>query len=269
MILKSGCKINIGLYITERREDGFHNLESLFYPVNSLFDLVEVVKREDNEVCFSQSGIEVECESENNLCVKAYRAFASHYPLGGVNIHLHKSVPFGAGLGGGSANAAAVILLLNSIFEIGAEDDTLATIGLKVGSDVPFFIFNKPLIAEGRGEIFSSVDISLEGKYLTIVKPDFGVSTKEAYSRINPKTPDYPLLSSLKKDISEWKSYISNDFEAAVCNERMFEIKEQLYSLGASYVSLSGSGSAIYAISDSLLNTNNLFEKEFVHQSKI
>lgn len=269
MILKSGCKINIGLYITERRDDGFHNLESVFYPVNSVFDLVEVVKREDNEVHFSQSGIEVECEMESNLCVKAYRAFASRFSVSGVDIHLHKSVPFGAGLGGGSANAAAVILILDSLFELNADKKILAEIGLKVGSDVPFFIYNKPLMAEGRGEIFSDIDISLEGKYLTIIKPDFAVSTKEAYSRIKPKRPDYPLRESISKNIGEWREYIKNDFESAVCNDRMFEIKELLYSLGADYVSLSGSGSAIFAISGELLNTDNHFVKEFVHQSKI
>lgn len=262
MIQKSICKINIGLYITSRREDGYHLLESLFYPVHSLFDLVEVIRSDDEGVIFTQSGIMVECPVEENLCVKAYRSFCNTYHVGAVRIHLHKMVPFGAGIGGGSANAATVIHLLNIIFSIHASDDQLCDIAKKVGSDVPFFIYNRPLMVYGTGDIFEPTDINLTGKHITIVKPDFAISTKEAYSQITPKQPHHPLKEMLTGD---WKD-ITNDFEAHNCNSRMVEIKQKLYSLGAYYVSMSGSGSAIYAISDKALSLSDFFKDEFTHQ---
>lgn len=262
MIRKSICKINIGLYITSRREDGYHLLESLFYPVHSLFDLVEVIHSDDDSVTFTQSGIMVECEAEDNLCVKAYRAFCNTYPIGGVRIHLHKMVPFGAGIGGGSANAATVIHLLNIIFSTKASDEQLCEIAKKVGSDVPFFIYNKPLMVYGTGDIFEPTDINLTGRHITIVKPNFAICTREAYSRITPKQPQHQLKEMLK---GNWKE-ITNDFEAPICNDRMREIKQKLYDLGAYYVSMSGSGSAIYAISNEALNISDNFKDEFTHQ---
>lgn len=262
MILKSICKINIGLNITERREDGYHLLESLFYPVHSLYDLVEVIRSEDQNVTFSQSGITVDCPSEDNLCVKAYNAFRKVHNISGVKIHLHKMVPFGAGIGGGSANAAAVIRLLNILFSINATEEQLCEIAKKVGSDVPFFIYSKPLMVYGVGDLFEPTDIDLTGQHITIVKPDFGVSTREAYSRITPKKPQRPLKEQLTGD---WRE-ITNDFEVAVCNERMREIKNELYALGADYVSLSGSGSAIYALSKKNLDISTHFKNEFKHQ---
>lgn len=263
MILKSGCKINIGLNIIGRREDGYHLLESLFYPVHSLTDLVEVVEY-NGDILFSQSGITVDCPLDKNLCVKAYRAFTQRYEIGGAKIHLHKRVPFGAGIGGGSANAAAVIHLLNRIYEIGASDDELCLVAGKVGSDVPFFIHNKPLLVRGTGDIFSPTDIDLTGKYITIIKPDFGISTAKAYSMIKPQTPQISLSESLRRD---WKQCVVNAFEEPIfaLNPRMKEIKEKLYALGSLYVSMSGSGSAIYAISSQPLAIENYFDHEFIH----
>lgn len=262
MILKSICKINIGLNIVARREDGYHLIESIFYPVSSLFDLVEVVVSDGADVQFSQSGIVVDCPADDNLCVKAYRAFRDVYDVGSVRIHLHKMIPFGAGIGGGSANAATVIRLLNQIFSVGASAEELCVIAANVGSDVPFFIYNKPLMVRGTGNIFSHISLDLTGKHITIVKPDFGVSTKEAYSRI---TPSQPLLSIEEVVASDWRG-LSNDFEPVICNERMLQIKSELLNLGADYVSMSGSGSAIYALSDEVLDISGLFEGEFTHQ---
>lgn len=262
MILKSICKINIGLNITARREDGYHLLQSLFYPVHSLYDLVEVVPSNTSGVEFSQSGLTVDCPLEDNLCVRAYGAFRNHYDVGGVGIHLHKMIPFGAGIGGGSGNAATVIRLLNILFNIHATDDELCTIAKKVGSDVPFFIHSKPLMVEGTGDIFTPTTIDLTGKHITIVKPYFSVSTREAYARITPNEPKIPLTEQLKGD---WR-LIKNDFEAVISNNRMRAIKQQLYELGADYVSMSGSGSAFYALSNNKLDLYDHFKEEFTHQ---
>lgn len=262
MILKSICKINIGLNIVGRREDGYHLLESLFYPVHSLYDLVEMIHCEGSEAIFSQSGITVDCPAEDNLCVKAYNAFSRVYNISGVKIHLHKMVPFGAGIGGGSANAAAVIRLLNLLFAIHATEEQLCEIAKKVGSDVPFFIHSKPLMVYGVGDLFEPTDIDLTGQHITIIKPDFGVSTREAYSRITPRKPQHPLKERLKGNWHE----VRNDFEAVICNERMREIKNELYILGADYVSMSGSGSAIYALSKECLDISTHFKNEFKHQ---
>lgn len=268
MILSLGCKINIGLYVTDKRPDGFHNLQSLFYPLTALSDVVELIPSGGSGVAFSSSGLAVDCDDSDNLCVKAYKAFATQYPVGGVRVHLHKLVPFGAGLGGGSADAAAVILLLNKVFEVGLTPEQLAGVALNVGSDVPFFVYNRPLMVSGRGEIFSETDFSLAGTHITLVKPDYGVSTKEAYAGLHPAFPDERLEEILKRPSSEWKSVLRNDFEQSVCNARMLEIKEQLYNAGAFYVSLTGSGSAIYALSTAPLNTTP-FTHEFVFQTKL
>lgn len=251
MILKSGSKINIGLNVVKMREDGFHLIESLFYPVNSLYDLVEVVKSDEKEIRFSQSGIFINCPTESNLCVKAYRVFASHYKIGSVKIHLHKKIPFGAGLGGGSANSAAVLIILNKIFNINATQDELCNIAREIGSDVPFFIYNTPLIARGTGDVFTPSTVDLSGKYLTIIKPSFGVATEKAYSLITPKESKYLLEKSLSRDIRFWRDEVTNDFESPifVLNPCMRELKNMLYNFGAEYVSMSGSGSAIYSIS--------------------
>lgn len=261
MIQKSICKINIGLDIVSRRSDGYHNIESLFYPVHSLYDLVEVVRSEDDGMSFSQSGITVDCDAEDNLCVKAYRAFSRQFPIGGVKIHLHKMIPFGAGIGGGSANAATVICMLNTIFATGATSEQLCSVAKSVGSDVPFFIYNTPLMVSGVGDIFTPTHISLTDKHITIIKPNDSVSTKDAYSRITPCVPSIPLTDRLNGD---WQGGVINGFECATMNERMYEIKSELYALGASYVSMSGSGSAIFAISDFLLPLP--YYEEFTHQ---
>lgn len=262
MIQKSICKINIGLSVTARREDGYHLLQSLFYPVHSLYDLVEVVMDDEQLLQFSQSGIVVDSSCEDNLCVKAYRAFSERYPIGGVKIHLHKMIPFGAGIGGGSGDAATVICMLNTIFNIGASNEELSLIAKKVGSDVPFFIYNIPLMVEGTGDIFTPTTVNLTGRHITIVKPNFSVSTREAYSRITPQQPTIHLSQKLKGDWSE----VVNDFEAVISNDRMRVIKRELYELGAYYVSMSGSGSAIYALSNDKLKFSNNFEGEFTHQ---
>ncbi len=267
MIQIANCKINIGLNIVEKREDGYHNLVSLFVPVPSLYDIVEVVKAPDG-VLFSESGITIGGDVEDNLCCKAYEAFKRHFSIDGAAIHLHKNIPFGAGLGGGSSDAASVIKALNSIYEIGADDDKLAQIALEVGSDVPFFVYNTPMIATGRGEILTHYPINLSGKAITIVKADFSVSTKEAYAKISPKNPENRLDYILKGAIDSWRGSVINDFEAVIHPDKVNDIKDKLYSLGATYSAMSGSGSAIFALSDTpLTGLDEVFKDYFIHQS--
>ncbi len=266
MIITANCKINIGLRITEKREDGYHNLSTLFYPVNSLFDIVEIVK--SDTLRFSDSGIAIDGATESNLCVKAFNAFNDKYGIKGAAIHLHKSIPFGAGLGGGSSDAAAVIRGLNTLYEVGASDSELCEIAILVGSDVPFFIHNKPMYGEGRGDILSPFDIDLSGWHITIIKPNYGVSTKEAYSKIKPCKENIPLTTLLKRDINEWSNLIVNDFETSVFNDEMHTIKNYLYSAGAIYVAMSGSGSAIFALSREKLHYE-LDNSHFIHQSQL
>ncbi len=265
MILTANCKINIGLYITEKRDDGYHNLSSLFYPVKSLYDIIEI--KPSNTLTFSQSGIAIDGDIDDNLCVKAFNAFNRKHNISGAEIHLHKQIPFGAGLGGGSSDAATVIIGLNQIYGTNLDSKELADIALEVGSDVPFFIYNSPKIVSGRGEIFSSTDTNLTGWHITIVKPDYGVSTKGAYSKITPHHPTASLLEQLKCDIGSWQGCITNDFEAVIFNDRMKEIKELLYAKGAVFASMSGSGSAIYALSkEELVDIDTLFSNEYIHK---
>lgn len=273
MILKSNCKINIGLNITEKRiTDGYHLLESLFYPIYGLADLVEVVRsNEPQRVIFSQSGLIVDAPTEKNLCVKAYNAFAARYDIGAVKIHLHKKIPFGAGIGGGSSNAATVIVALNQLFDMQLSDSELCKVASMVGSDVPFFIYNCPKYVTGTGDILNDTDLNLSGRYVTLVKPDFSVNTAQAYSMITPSQPKIALKELLNQDFSTWRNNIKNDFEAPIfsLNPLLGEIKSRLYDLGAVYVSMSGSGSVIYAISDSELKVGNEFEGMFTFVSKL
>ncbi len=268
MITTANCKINIGLNILERRDDGYHNLSSLFYPVKSLYDIVEVIKSDSLQL--STSGILVDGEDVDNLCVKAYHTFAKRYNISGAKIHLHKQIPLGAGLGGGSSDAAAVIKLLNNLYDVKATDGELAEVALLVGSDVPFFIYNKPMLVSGRGEKFSECDIDLSGLYINIIKPSYSISTAEAYSGIKPRYPQRALSELIKCNISDWRDNITNDFEESVFNEEMTEIKSKLYDLGATYVSMSGSGSAIFAISEGeITDIDKIFKEYYIHKSVI
>jgi len=251
MISFSGCKINLGLNIVSRRTDGFHDLESLFYPVRGLCDIVEVQKSSAGEVEFSSSGIVIDCPAEKNLCVRAFELMRARFGLReGARIHLRKKVPMGAGLGGGSANATAVLKIVNDLWQLGADDAALENLAAELGSDTAFFVRDVPAIATGKGEILQPYQVDLSGYYLLLVKPDAAISTPWAYSQITPGLWDVPLHEVVKLPVDRWKELLKNDFEEPIFNKfpELREIKQKLYSAGAAYASMSGSGSALYGL---------------------
>lgn len=249
MVVFPNAKINLGLYVVEKRSDGFHNLETLFYPV-PWCDALEVVLAKGAESTLSISGLNVDGKPEQNLVMRAFRLFQQEYNLPNVDIYLHKVIPFGAGLGGGSADAAQMLLLLNRRFNLGLSDVKLAEYAAMLGSDCPFFIYNRPMMASGRGEILTPFDISLSGYTIVLVKPSFGISTPEAFAGIKPKKPAIAIAKAVALPVEEWKELLLNDFEPHLFEKYplLGEIKQQLYTCGAVYASMSGSGSTIFGL---------------------
>lgn len=266
MILFPNAKINIGLYITSKRPDGYHNLETLFYPVG-WSDVLEIVPAKGTETTLTVTGNPVECPPEKNLVIKAYRALNEAFPLPPVDIYLHKIIPDGAGLGGGSADAAFTLKGLNELFGLELTDERLAEIAAGIGADCPFFIYNRPMLARGIGNEFSPCEVDLSDKTIAIVKPRESVSTREAYSGVVPAAPEYDLHSALLENITVWKEKISNDFERSIfsAHPSIEAVKEKLYELGAEYASMSGSGAAVYGIfsNDSADRLSALLSKIF------
>lgn len=245
-------KINIGLNILKKREDGFHNIETIFYPIDNQFDIITINKRENGVILKITGSIPLQVDP-NNLCIKAVKILQRTFPfIDGLSIELTKKIPIGAGLGGGSSNGASILRMLNEMFHLSLSVDELKIIAGELGSDVPFFIEEKPSFATGRGEILEPIPVSLEGKKISIITPFISISTAEAYRQSIPKNPIIPLREAIKYPIKEWKDYIFNDFEKVLFPQypELKIIKDKLYEQGADYVSLSGSGSAIYAIGD-------------------
>jgi 4-diphosphocytidyl-2-C-methyl-D-erythritol kinase len=248
MICFPNAKINIGLNVTEKRKDGFHNIETLFYPI-PLRDALEVVTT-SNETTFSQSGMPIASKPEDNLVMKALRRMSEMYETTPLNIHLKKTIPSGAGLGGGSSDAAFMLKIINQICELKLDNDKLENIASSIGADCPFFINNKPVVATGTGNLFKATNLSLKGYTICIVKPPVEISTKEAYSMIKPEISTCNLEHLQEIPVSEWKNIIKNDFEPVVSNKYpvIEEIKNALYAGGAEFASMSGSGSAVYGL---------------------
>jgi 4-diphosphocytidyl-2-C-methyl-D-erythritol kinase len=251
LIIFPPCKINLGLSILSKRSDGYHNLETCFYPVPWL-DVLEIIPADGFK--FTTTGNVIEGEPEENLCVKAYQLMKKEFDLPSVKIHLHKIIPSGAGLGGGSSDAAYTLRLLNEIFSLKLSQFTLLEFATRLGSDCGFFTQDNPSMGTGRGEILNDVSFSLKGKFLIIVKPDVHVSTADAFAGITLRKPRYSISEILiKYPYTEWKSLLKNDFEESVFLKYpiLKLLKEKLYSLGAGYASMSGSGSAVFGIFDS------------------
>lgn len=248
MILFPNAKINIGLNIISKRPDGYHNLESIFYPL-PIKDALEVV--EADVLQFSSSGINIPGNPDDNLCLKAYhllkRDFTSLPP---VRIHLHKHIPIGAGLGGGSSDASFFISLLNQKFGLGMENAQMEHYASKIGSDCAFFIQNKPAYAIEKGDRLSPLDLDLSNYFIVLVMPDVQVSTAEAYQGVHAAPVSKPLTELVKLPIQDWKFQIKNDFESSVFSKypSIARIKDSLYESGALYASMSGSGSSVYGI---------------------
>ncbi len=250
MQLFPNAKINIGLNITEKRTDGYHTIETVFYPIG-LCDMLEVTPSDTcTDYSFSSAGIEIDGDPENNLIIRAFKLLKSAYEIPPVDITLVKQIPFGAGLGGGSADAAFMLKALNELFGLNIDITELERIASYIGADCPVFIQNKAVFATGIGNEFSETEVNLKDYFLVLVKPDIHVSTPEAYANVVPKKPESSLKEILKLPVTEWKNRVVNDFEESVFAKypAIAEIKEKLYAAGALYASMSGSGSSVYGI---------------------
>jgi 4-diphosphocytidyl-2-C-methyl-D-erythritol kinase len=254
------AKINLGLNIVRKRPDGYHDLETCFYPIGWT-DVLEIIPSSSFQ--FSSSGLAIEGNDENNLCVKAYNVLRKDFQLPSVHIHLHKIIPMGAGLGGGSADAAFTLRQLNINFDLGLSQLSLEKYAAQLGSDCAFFISNVPRFGTGRGEILSPVSVSLKDKYIVIIKPDVHVSTAEAFAGIKPGTSSVSIKDVIEnKPISEWKSYLKNDFEDSVFEKYpiIAKVKQELYNHGATYASMSGSGSTVFGIFNGKVELSDQFK---------
>lgn len=275
MITYPNAKINIGLNVTERRPDGYHNLETVFYPIN-LQDALELNTIEgDIPECgykIKVTGTILEGVPEDNLVVKAYKLLRKDFKFPAQKIHLHKHIPVGAGLGGGSSDAASIIKMLNEKFTLGLTSEQMQKYAVQIGADCPFFIDNKPIFATGIGNIFSPCNLDLSGKNIILIKPDIFVSTRDAYAKVIPQSPKYPLTELLQQPLHEWRYNVVNDFEKSVFSKypEIAAIKDRLYDLGAKYASMSGSGSAVYGIFDSPIEyADEIFSGYFCRQRQL
>lgn len=274
MISFPNAKINIGLNIIEKREDGYHDIQSLMYPAG-LRDALEVIENTDQDaerITITTSGLNIPGDVTDNLCYYAYHLIAADYPLPNVKVHLHKHIPIGAGLGGGSSDASFFIRLLNDKFELGLSWGEMHHYARQLGSDCSFFISNKPAFAEGKGDQYESMNISLAGYHVVLVYPDVLINTAKAYSGVQPKMP----LRSLENDllnlpIEQWQEFIHNDFEDSIFPEypELKAIKEKLLAEGAVYASMSGSGSTLYGIFKSKTDLKEKFKGCFVYEGEL
>ncbi len=253
MICFPSCKINLGLRITQKRADGFHALETVFFPI-SIKDALEIIIEPDANaapITFTSSGLAINGDPSDNLCFKAYELLKKDYPtIPNIKMHLHKQIPMGAGLGGGSSDGAFTLVALNQLFDLQITEDKLMQYALTLGSDCPFFILNSPAYATSRGEILKPINVNLDGYTIIIVNPGIAISTKLAFSLITPKVPDSNLESIICESVSTWKDNLINDFEEPIFNSfpELANIKETLYQKGAVYASMTGTGSTVYGI---------------------
>jgi 4-diphosphocytidyl-2-C-methyl-D-erythritol kinase len=247
MIVFPNAKINLGLNVVSKREDGYHNLETIFFPLK-LADVLEFVEAEETKL--TTSGIKIDSAPEQNLVLKAYHLLKADYNLPPLHFHLHKVIPSGAGLGGGSSDAAFTLKTLNEFYNLGLTLEKLENYASQIGADCPFFLHNKPTFATGIGNQFHEIELELSGYEIVILKPDVSVSTPEAYKNVIPRNPRFRLPEIVKKPVDDWKNLIVNDFESSVfpIYPQIAELKQFLYKMGAGFASMSGSGSAVYGI---------------------
>ncbi len=246
MILFPHAKINIGLNVLSKRQDGYHEISSVFYPLTDCCDILEIT--ESKHFSFYASGIEI--PKGENLCEKAFHLLQKDFAIANVHIHLHKQIPIGAGLGGGSADAAFTLRGLNELFALNLSNKKLEAYALKLGADCPFFIEDKPKYVAGIGEQMTSIDLDLSGYEIKLINPEIHISTAEAYAGITPRKPETSLMKLINTPIENWKGKIQNDFEKSIFEKhpKLQSIKEALYNDGAIYTSMSGSGSVLYGI---------------------
>lgn len=266
MVTFPNAKINLGLDVVAKRPDGYHNLETIFYPV-PLQDILEITVTEEEDApdyTFKMHNAVFEGDNNDNLVVKAYKILAADHKLPKVEMSLYKNIPTGAGLGGGSADAAFALKMLNEIACLNLSDEQLEAYAARIGADCAFFIKNTPAYATGIGNILSPTVCSISGYHLVLVKPDIHISTKEAYSLVTPAVAETPLTEIAKLAVEEWKGKMKNDFEKSVFanHPQMEKIKEELYNMGAVYASMSGSGSAFFGLFTGQQNIEDI-EKKF------
>ena len=265
MVVFPNCKINIGLRIGQKRADGFHNLETVFFPIllTDVLEILPAAREPEKIITYSQSGNNIEGAEEDNICIKAYYLLKKDFlQLPAIQMHLHKSIPTGAGLGGGSADGAFTLCLINNLFKLSLSTSQLLNYALRLGSDCPFFIINQPCFATGRGEYLTPISINLSGYTMVIINPGIYINTGWAFSELSLyqnaiQTKAIPgMQEAIRQPIENWKYHLTNDFELPAFNQYpvLKTIKETLYNLGAIYAAMSGSGSTMYGI----FNTDNL-----------
>lgn len=269
MIVYPNAKINIGLRIVARRTDGFHDIETCFFPV-FLCDILEI-NETNSTTTFSTSGISIPGKDEENICVQAWHLLKRKFDIPPVNIHLHKLIPIGAGLGGGSADGAFMLKGLNDLFNLKLSEQSLLKSAAELGSDCAFFISNQPAIGKERGNILEPLNLSLADFKIILINPGIHIGTAEAYAAIKPMRPESELKELLSKPVSEWKDKVLNDFEAGVFQKypEIQEVKRKLYELGASFAAMSGSGSTVFGLFYNAIpdEVNNVFGNYFLYNT--
>lgn len=262
MILFPNAKINLGLDILSRRPDGYHDISTVMVPV-PWQDVLEIVPSRTGQTALTVSGRRVDCPPEKNLVMKAYRLLEQAHNLPPVEIFLRKIIPDGAGLGGGSADAAFAIRGLNSLFSLGLSDDDMASAAARLGADCPFFIYNRPMLCTGTGTTLAPASVSLEGLTVLIVKPPVGVPTAQAYSRVTPAEPAESITDILADAPAAWQGRLKNDFEPSVFpfHPMIAQVKKGIAGMGAIYASLSGSGSAVFGLFGDVADADKLAEE--------
>lgn len=254
MIVYPNCKINFGLHILEKRTDGYHDIETIFYPI-ALSDILEIIENKDPENSpsfpLSTSGLTIQGTTSSNLCVKAYKLLKKDFPkLPWVRVHIHKVIPIGAGLGGGSSNGAFALKVYNELFNLNITEKKLLEYAAVLGSDCPFFIINKSCYATGRGEILKEIDLDLSAYKFIIVNPGIYINTGDAFRDIKPRFSEKSILDIIKEPIETWKENLVNDFTGPVYKKypEIQAIEDHLYHAGAIYACMSGSGSTVYGL---------------------
>ena len=277
MVCFPNAKINLGLQIVSSRPDGYHNIETIFYPIGSKDALEIVVTTKSTESLLNKKyrffphGDIINGKTNDNLVIKALQLISQEKDIPSIDIHLLKKIPSGAGLGGGSSDAAFMLKLLNDTFILNYSIDDLMRLASKIGADCPFFIHNKPLLATGIGNELEDIDLDLSNYYLMLVKPDISVSTKDAYAMVTPRDPEFSLKEIIAKPLTKWNELMKNDFEAPIFKKHpeICNIKNQLFEMGALYSSMSGSGSSVYGIFKNKPNCEKKFNNYFVWCGKL
>ena len=272
MICFPNAKINIGLNIVSKRKDGYHNLETVFYPI-PLKDVLEFVvpEKQIKETSIEVSGTKLDISNKENICIKAFNLIANDYQLPELKMYLHKMIPSGAGLGGGSTDASFLLKQLNQYFKLNISEKKMVDYASKLGADCAFFLKNEAVFASGIGNQFEQVKLSLKGYYILVIKPHFSINTLNAFKDIRPAIPETSLKEIIKQPVSSWKNQIKNDFEVPLfqIHPELSKIKSDLYNLGADFASLSGSGSALYGLFKNKPQLNDNFKDFFCWKAKL